>query len=337
MTKIYLSIIIVNWNSKDYLRSCVDSILSSIKNIEYEIIVVDSASFDGCGIMLQECYPQVRFFQSKLNIGFARANNLGAEYARGNILLFLNPDTEVLDNAIEKLCKEFNKLQHAGVVGCRLLNGDRTLQKSCVMPIPTILNQFFDVEILQRYFPKVSLWMSAAMFDGVKLPVAVDAISGACMMISREVFDKVKGFSLDYFMYAEDVDLCYKIFKAGFYNYYIPNVEIVHFGGGSSQHKRSVFSDVMILESISVFLRKTRGNFYNIGFRLALSLSALFRLMLLVVFLPFSLIIRKSEEWKTAFNKWIAIFRWGLGMEKWVFQYRQPKESIIELVRDHEK
>ncbi|WP_024296774.1 glycosyltransferase family 2 protein [Methylomicrobium lacus] len=337
MRSVIISIIIVNWNSKIYLQKCIASILKNTFGIEYEIIVVDSGSFDGCGLMLQHFYPEVRFIQSEQNVGFARANNLGSEYARGNVMLFLNPDTEVSDCAIERLCTRLLELPHAGVLGCRLLNSDGSLQTSCVMPFPTILNQIFDSEILQRWFPKVKLWMSAAMFEDVTSPVPVEAVSGACMIIQRDTFERVDGFSADYFMYAEDIDLCYKTCKAGFINYYAPEVEIVHHGGGSTQLERSIFSDIMISESVSRLLRKTRGNFYSLGYRLALCGSAIVRLMLLALCFPVALIKSRTSKWSVAFNKWIAIFRWGLGLEKWVQQYSQPGQTVAELSVGHEK
>jgi len=328
MTSINLSIIIVNWNSKDYLRNCIASILANTIGIEYEIIVVDSASFDGCGGMLQKFYPQVRFIQSEHNVGFARANNLGVRYAHGTVMLFLNPDTEVCGRAIQHLYSHLQELPHAGVVGCRLLNSDGSLQTSCVQPLPTILNQVLDAEILQRWFPKINLWMSATMFEGIISPVPVEAISGACMMMRREVFDHVEGFSTDYFMYGEDLDLCYKTRLAGFTNYYVADAEIVHHGGGSTQHKRSRFSEVMIPESMSRLLRKTHGHSYSLGYRLALSGAAFVRLALLALCLPAGLIGHRTREWGTAsFNKWVAILRWGLGLEKWVQQYDQPEAT----------
>ncbi|MCI0561551.1 MAG: glycosyltransferase family 2 protein [Nitrososphaera sp.] len=325
MTSPDLSIIVVNWNSKNYLRKCIASILGNTFGIEYEIIVVDSASFDGCGEMLQELYPQVRFIQSEHNEGFARANNLGVRYARGSAALFLNPDTEVRGHAIERLYSHLRELPRAGVVGCRLLNSDGTLQTSCVQPMPTILNQVLDAEVLQRWFPKISLWMSATMFEGVTSPAPVEAVSGACMMIHREVFEQVGGFSTDYFMYAEDLDLCYNTRKTGFTNYYINEAEIVHHGGGSTQHRRSRFSEVMIPESISRLLRKTHGDYYSLGYRLALSGAAVVRLAMLVLWLPIWLLKHKTGELGAVFNKWVAILRWGIGLEKWVQEYNQLK------------
>lgn len=325
MVAVDLSIIIVNWNSKDYLQKCIASILGNTFDIEYEIIVVDSASFDGCSHMLRLFYPQVRFIQSQRNVGFARANNLGAEQSRGNALLFLNPDTEVQGDAIKQLYAYLRELSRPGIVGCRLLNSDGSLQTSCVQPFPTILNQILNAEILQRYFPKVGLWVTAATFRHAISPVSVEVISGACMMTKREVFDRVGGFSTDYFMYAEDLDLCYKTRAAGFVNYHVPGAEIIHHGGGSTQYEHSRFSDVMMHESVSRLLRKTRGNFYSLGYRLGLTAAAVARLALLALFLPAELIRYRKREWNGTFNKWIGILRWGLGLEDWVQKYDQPE------------
>lgn len=271
MTSIELSIIIVNWNSKDYLKQCIASIVENTSDIQYEIIVVDSASFDGCGQMLQDYSPYVHFIQSQYNLGFGRANNLGANYAHGDVLLFLNPDTEILNHAIELLYENLLKLPKAGIIGCRLLNSDKTLQTSCVQAFPTISNQVLDANILHRWFYKSQLWISAVNYEGSLSPVQVEVISGACMMIRKRVFNLVQGFSSDYFMYAEDLDLCYRTQIAGFSTYYFTGAEIVHHGGGSTQRKRSRFSEVMMPESVSRLLRKMRGNSYSFCYRVALS------------------------------------------------------------------
>lgn len=326
MTLVNLSIIIVNWNSKDYLKECIASIVDNTFGIEYEIIVVDSASYDGCGDMLQLLYPQVRFIQSERNAGFAHANNLGAKYACGSALLFLNPDTEVCGDAIEHLYALLGELPQAGVVSCRLLNSDGSLQMSCVQLLPTILNQVLNAEILQRWFPKIGLWMTAATFEGETSPAPVEVVSGACMMIKREVFDRVEGFSTDYFMYGEDVDLCYKTRAATFRNYHIPGVQIVHHGGGSTQHRHRRFSSVMTRESVSRLLRKTHGNLYSLCYRLALSGAAVVRLGLLVLWFPARLLKQRTSEAGRAFDKWVAILRWGLGLERWVHKYGQREE-----------
>lgn len=316
-----LSIIIVNWNSKDYLRACIASIPASAGEVRHEIIVVDSASFDGCGEMLEKHFPQVRFIQSQTNLGFARANNLGAGQARGKALLFLNPDTEARGRAIERLFRHLLALPDAGIVGCRLLNTDGTLQMSCVQPLPTISNQIFNADILLRLFPGIGLWTSASRFEGKLSPAPVEAVSGACMMMWREAFEQVKGFSTDYFMYAEDLDLCHKTRAARLAIYYANDAEIVHHGGGSTRRGRNRFSEVMLPESVSRLLRKTRGNSYSRRYRLALSIAAGLRLMLLGLSWPVALMSRQRSIWSDAFGKWLAILRWGIGLENWVHQY----------------
>jgi len=319
-----LSIIIVNWNSKEYVRKCVASILANTPGIEYEIIVVDSGSFDGCGDMLQHTYPQVRFIQSTLNVGFARANNLGAGYAHGSVLLFLNPDTEVFDGAIERIYRHVSTLPDPGVVGCRLLNTDGSVQTSCVQSLPTLLNQVFDAEVIRRWFPGARLFGTAALFaPGAAAAEEVEAVSGACMMIRREVFEHVGGFSADYFMYGEDLDLCFKTRCQGFHNYHIANVVVVHHGGGSSQCAISKFSTVMMVESVNRFLCKSRGTVYSSCHRLTVSGAAVLRLVLLSLLFPVWAAFGTIGEWTASFRKWFFVLRWGLGLERWTGQYEQ--------------
>src|SRR5262245_55141684 len=134
-----LSIIIVNWNSREYLRKCMTSISSHAPRLDYEVIVIDSGSFDGCEEMLKEHFPAVRFVQHERNDGFAKANNIAFGASAGASLLFLNPDTEVVGPAIEVLYKSLHSLPDAGIVGARLVNTDGSLQSSCIQALPTIL------------------------------------------------------------------------------------------------------------------------------------------------------------------------------------------------------
>ena len=143
-------------------------------------------------------------------------------------------------------------------------------------------------------------------------PAEVEAVSGACLMIKRDVFERIGGFSEDYFMYAEDMDLCYQVRKAGFKNYYVPEAEVIHFGGGSSRQAPSNFSVVMMRESIWRFLRNTRGDVYGIGYRISMLLSAVGRLALLSVSLLIRGIGRGTQAQGGSFRKWWAILRWSL-------------------------
>jgi len=320
-TSTELSIIIVNWNSVEFLRKCIASVKAETTGVVYEIVVIDSASFDGCDRMLREEYPEVQFIQGTKNVGFGRANNAAFKVSRGRCLLFLNPDTEVLSSAIGIMYSFLQTLPTAGAVGCKLLNADRSLQTSCIQSFPTILNQVLDTEWLRRRWPKSVLWGMAPLFADSFEPKVVEAIAGACVMMKREAFERVGLFSEEYFMYAEDIDLSYKLARGGYKNYYIPTATVVHYGGGSSQEAPSNFSVVMMRESIWRFLGKTRGRGYASLYRLSMLISALGRLAVLWVRQVDPSACRDRSTTGNSFSKWRAVLRWSLNRQEMVKQY----------------
>jgi N-acetylglucosaminyl-diphospho-decaprenol L-rhamnosyltransferase len=302
-----VSILIVNWNSRRFLKACIESIERHTQGLDYEIIVVDSGSFDGCGEMLQRAFPAVRFIQSAHNLGFAKANNLAQRAARGRCLLFLNPDTELVSPAVNLMHAQLLRSPDAGAVGCKLLNADGSLQTSCVQPFPTLLNQLLNAEALRRRFPAARLWGMAPLLDVQAAPAKVEVVSGACVMLRRSTFEQVGGFSEDYFMYAEDLDLCHKLAQAGYSNYCLPAARVRHFGGGSSDSAPSDFSVVMMRESIWRFLRKRRGAWYGSAYRVSTLLAALPRLAVLLV-------AGASPRRRAALRKWLAVLAWSVGL-----------------------
>ena len=225
-----LSIIIVNWNSAEFVRKCLASIYRNTTGLNFEIVVVDGASFDGCGEMLAKEFPQVHFVQSPKNVGFGGCNNLGFEKAAGEFVLLLNPDTELKGPAAAVLLHQLRATPGVGMVGARLLNSDGSLQTSCVQSLPTPLNQALDLEFLRKRFPNSRLWGISALWQSS--PAEVEAISGACMLLRCETFRRVGGFGSQYFMYGEDMDLCAKVRNAGLKIYYEPRAEVIHHGGG---------------------------------------------------------------------------------------------------------
>ena len=323
-----LSIIIVNWNSAGYVRKCVKAIQLNPPACAYEVVVVDSGSFDECGEMLAREFPAVRFVQSRTNVGFATANNLGAERSRGRALLFLNPDTEVIGSALDRLFRTLNRLPDAGLVGARLLNSDRSLQTTCIQSFPTVLNQVLDWEWLRRTFQRSPLWGIKPLFDGKQNPATVEVISGACIMIKRSVFKCVSGFDERYFMYSEDLDLCYRVRQAGFDCLYVPDAQIVHHGGGSSHSARSMFSNVMTRESVFRFLKFHRGRSIAWGYRAAMGISSLIRLPLIAV-LNGGKKLAGKKTLKGSFRKWIAILRWSVGLESWAAKKSGGNETSL--------
>jgi GT2 family glycosyltransferase len=314
-----VSVIIVNWNSKDFVRQCLNALFQHCQAISLEVIVVDGGSFDGCDQMIATEFPQVIFIQVGQNVGFARANNLGFERATGKFVWLLNPDTEIKRQAAETLLQTLQSRKDIGMVGARLLNSDGSLQTSCVQSLPTPLNQALDCEVLRRLFPKLSLWGIAAL-QSQSEPIEVEAISGACMMLRREDFNRVGCFNPGYFMYAEDMDLCFKIRRAGLKIVYAPGAEVRHHGGGSAQKQCSKFSVVLMREAVTFYLSTNYGIFYAWCYRFCMAVSALARIMTL---LAARLVTRSEAKVQNIFSlqKWVAILKWCFGGERWARAY----------------
>jgi GT2 family glycosyltransferase len=277
-----------------------------------EVIVVDGASFDGCDAMLATDFPAVVFIQSPDNVGFARANNLGVRHSQGEYLLFLNPDTLFVENTARSLLEMLEADDSVGAIGCRLLNRDHSVQTSCVQSYPTVVNQLLDSEWLRKKTPKSRLWGMAALFGTG--PSDVEVLSGACIMMPRRVYDRVGGFTEAYFMYGEDLDLCYKVRRAGFRVVYNPATSLVHFGGGSTARTVSTFSVVMMRSSIHRFLTLHRGRGAAARYRLAMLVSALGRMAVLwpLLLLGRQVVTNGTGSWQ----KWLAVLRWSLAREK---------------------
>lgn len=318
-----LSIVIVNWNSKAYLAHALAS-LESVRrdpDIELEVVVIDSGSFDGCAELLAQKHADVRFVQSRQNLGFARANNEALRFTTGDVLLFLNPDTEVIGDAIERLYRAITRFPLAGIVGPKLLNSDGSVQETCIRAFPTLLNQLLDSDALRARFPQSSLWGKQPLVAGGAEPMPVDAISGASLMIRRSLFETVGMFSTEYFMYSEDMDLCLKVRLAGFNAYYVPQAEVKHHGGGSSQTSPSTFSAVMRVESQWRFFRRTRSPAYAALYRTAMFAVSGLRIVVALVAWPAQAPLGKRGWSRAVLRKWAARLRWAAGGERWVRRY----------------
>lgn len=314
-----LSIIIVNWNSIEYVRACLVSIFKTVARLSFEVIVIDSGSGDGCGEMIAGEFPAVKFIASRANLGFPRANNVACAASSGQTLLFLNPDTEVRPNAVLELYRALHAHEDTGIVGARLLNSDGSLQTSCVQAFPTIWNQALSADLLHRWFPRARLWGAAALFAGQ--PQAVDMVSGACLMVKRHVFEHVGRFSTYSFMYVEDVDICLKAKKAGWNTCYVPSAEVVHHGGGSSACSVKAFNAVMSRESLRRFFCLTRGRGYARLFTLVQGLVAAQRCSLLLAACTLQTLSGSEGYTRRRLVKWSAILRWSLGREHWIKKY----------------
>lgn len=308
-----LSIIIVTWKSLEFTRACLASIYSTISGLTFEIIVVDNASGDDSERVIVDSFPNVIFIATKQNLGFAKANNLGFSYSSGQTILFLNPDTEVRDNVFARMVEALRSNSTAGAVGARLVNSDGSLQASCVQAYPTIWNQLVDCNILRRMFPNWSGWGMSALFRVGNVPSAVEAISGAGFMLRRDVFAQVGGFTESYLMYVEDLDLSYKIGKAGYRILYLPDCQIIHHGGKSSAQQTPYFVNLQQKAGIAHFFLSTHGWAHYFSYRASISLIALTRLALVASLVLLNPLTPRKLNGRLLVGKWFAVFRWAIG------------------------
>jgi GT2 family glycosyltransferase len=253
-----VSIIVVNWNTKALLRDCLNSVYEQIRDVDYEIIVVDNASTDGSKEMIRSDFPKVFLIENTENRGFAAANNQGMVVAKGKYVLLLNSDTIVLDNCIANIISFADTHPCAGVIGCRVLNSDRTLQPTCFM-FPSILNLLLSSSYLYKIFPKNRFFGRERMTWWNANDVReVDIVKGCFMLVRREAIEKVGGLDEDFFMYAEETDWCYRFKKCGWKVMFAPVGEIIHYGGQSTT-QIPVAMIVQLRLSILKFIKKHYG------------------------------------------------------------------------------
>jgi GT2 family glycosyltransferase len=241
-----LSIIIVNWNTRDLLTRCLQSVYDTMSNLDFEVIVVDNASNDGSQAMVRQRFPQVRLIENDQNVGFASANNQALTVSQGHYSLLLNSDTVVLPHALEKMAQFADAHSEAGIIGCRLLNSDGSLQKSWAS-FPT-----FWSEVLGRNF------RVRRRVEGEPLAYEVDWVGGACLLVQPAAINEVGLLDESFFMYSEETDWCFRMRRQGWKVYYLPGVEVIHLGGGSASRANAT-QLVRLYDSKIRFFRKHYG------------------------------------------------------------------------------
>lgn len=251
-----LSVIIVNYNVKYFLEQCLCSLQAALTNINAEVIIIDNCSADGSIDYLQPCFPQFTFIPNNTNEGFAKANNKALWLAKGEFTLFLNPDTILAEDTLQQCLHFFSTHTDAGAVGVRMLDGTGTFLPESKRAFPSPLVSFYKLTGLSALFPKSSVFNKYALgFLPEKAVHEVDVLAGAFMMVRKSILDTIGGFDERFFMYAEDIDLSYRIQQAGYKNYYLGNISIVHFKGESTQ-KGSLNYVRMFYEAMRLFVKK---------------------------------------------------------------------------------
>jgi len=222
-----LSIIIVSYNTTQELEACLRSVFESVGKFNFEVIVVDNKSLDNSVSMTIKNFPEVILIENKENYGFAKAVNQGLKIAKGNYFLLLNPDTKVVNNAIEKLVDFAKKQQNLGAVGSKLLNPDGSPQASCYN-LPSVKNA-----VLEYWFGKKGSYEK--YLPNLQEPVKVEAVVGAVMLIPRSSIEKIGFFDEKYFMYFEDLDWCRRAKSKGLKIFWYPHVNFIHEHGSSAK------------------------------------------------------------------------------------------------------
>ncbi|OGP79278.1 MAG: hypothetical protein A2V86_08595 [Deltaproteobacteria bacterium RBG_16_49_23] len=299
-----LSIIIVNWNTKDFLLECLESIYGNRKKIEMEVIVVDNGSIDGSQEAMKERFQDWKLIQNKQNFGFAKASNQGIMLSRGKYLLLLNPDTRVKEGAMEALLSFMDGHPEAGVAGAQLLNPDGSKQNS-IANFPSLATELLNKRLLRWLFPD--------QFPGKEriysMPIEVDSVIGACMMVRREAIGQAGLLDEDYFLFLEETDWCYRMKKAGWKIIHVPAAKIYHLQGKSAERDKKQ-AKVEYYRSRYQYFEKHKGNVQW----LLLCVGLIIKLMIEFVSMGLANLLTyfAKEKWKRRLSVYAYLLWWHL-------------------------
>ena len=245
-----VSVIIVNYNARFFLKNCLESVHAAAEGTDAEIIVVDNHSSDGSCRMLEEDYPGVHRICNSENLGFSMANNQGASQARGEYLLILNPDTILAEDTLKNLLAWFGRHPEAGAAGVSFIDGKGGFLPECKRNFPTVR------VALMKLLGHSDGYYASALGSGENAPVEV--LTGAFMFLRRSLFEQMGGFDEEFFMYGEDIDLSYRILQAGYRNYYLGQNTVIHYKGESTVKDSSYYRN--FYGALRIFYNKHFGN-----------------------------------------------------------------------------
>jgi len=282
-----LSIIIVNYNTKELLLDCLGSIKKNTKKISYEIILVDNASTDGSIEILRRLKsPDVKIVLNRQNLGFSKANNQGIKIAKGRYVLLLNSDTKVQDGILDEMIEYMDESPKTGVAGCALKNQDGSLQATggyfpTLFRVASWMLFLDDIPLLDKLIKPFHPMHEKSFFykgEGFFTKASErDWVTGAFFLVKKEVFEQVGLLDEDYFMYTEEVDFCFRAKEKGWQVWYLPKWAIVHLGGASSASEFPILSEY---KGIKIFYKKHMPSWQGPILRLLLKKGALLRIFL---------------------------------------------------------
>ena len=325
------SVIIVAYNSCDFIPACLKSVRDACAGIDAQVIVLDNGSKEPILPEIKQFFPEVLWLNSEENLGFGRGCNFAEKQATKPYLFFINPDTVVSRDSFTKVLDFMEEHPESGTVGCRILNEDGSIQWACRRSFPTIVSAVSKTIGLAALFPNnktlASYNMTYADPDAV---TEVDAISGSFFCIRRDVYEKLNGFDEDFFMYGEDLDLCFRTKQMGLKNYYTPVTNILHFKGQSCRTRRWG-SYVDFYKAMLIFVRKHKDLYFVPNFLVS------FGILFAAFVGMFSRLIPKF--WKMFLDLgvvalWALVFLPGLGNDECVFTSIKESIGIITTFED---
>jgi GT2 family glycosyltransferase len=312
-----LVISIVSWNTRDLLRRCLASLEKHCRSGQTRVIVVDNASSDGTPEMVRREFPSVNLIESGGNLGFGKAHNLIAAHSTEPFVLFLNPDTEFVENAHEQMLKVFHQHPEVGLAGCRMTNLDGSVQPLGWQWHTSPWTEFLSGLLVSRSSMRLArrlLPYHDPLKDGF-----VRKLYGGCLMSRRSVLDQVGWFDERFFMYGEDVDLSRRIEAAGARSYYLSSTSVIHLCGGASAKAPGRFVTLMQCESIAKLMEKYYGRPGRVLYVMAIQSRAIFRLAVVgAARLVLSILGRNGQS--AVNDSWVK----HLTMLKWIFGLDRP-------------
>ncbi len=317
-----ISIVIVNWNTKEYLNRCLESIIKDTKNYNTEIIVVDNDSTDGSVEFINNIFTDIKVINNDVNLGFAKGNNIGIKECTGKYVCLINPDVVVLNGCFTQLYKYMEQNPEIGLIGPQILNSEGLIQRSC-MSFPTLWNNFCNAFALDSLFPRMKLFSSLMMrYWGHNTICTVNVINGCFWMVRKKAIRQVGLIDERYFMYAEDIDWCKSFSECNWKIVFFPDAKAIHIGAASSSKSPIRFYIEMKIANLK-YWEKYHNKASWICLFLIICVNQLFR-MFVYGFL-FLILFSKNEDVKNKLRRNILCLWWLIKNSN---QLNKPAKSV---------
>ncbi|MFQ5685866.1 MAG: glycosyltransferase family 2 protein [Candidatus Scalindua sp.] len=299
-----ISFIIVNWNTRDILIDCLNSIYKTVTDIDSEIYVVDNNSTDGSREAVKNGFPDVKLIENETNTGFAHANNQALSIMQGRFAVLLNSDAVLQEGAIKTLLNFMSNTPEAGIAGVQLLNDDGSRQNS-IDNFPSLETEILNKSILRLISP--DKYPNKAR--DYNAPIEVDSVIGACMMVRKEAIDDVGSLDEDYFIFLEETDWCFRMHKKGWKVYHVPDARVFHLSGHSKK-RASGEAQIEYYKSLYKFFRKNRGTVSYLTIRVLKPCKIFINLLPNV--LGNLITLFQSEKLRSRLLKYYKLLMWHL-------------------------